>query len=256
MRLHELQARFMDALLGVDSPHSLQWLGAAEPARFEAYRRNVRAHFLGALHSTYPAVRRLVGEDYFRQIARRFQDRRPSRSGDLSHAGEFFPAYLEDLHAADEFSYLADVARFEWLIQESLLAAEHAPLCLGKLAGIAVERYERLHFDLHPTLRLFESRYPVLRIWEANVKSDAEPEAIDLGDGADCLAIARLQLQLKFHRLSRGEARLLRALESGAAIGDAVEAAGAAGAGAACEEFDATAALQRCVAAGVIVDFH
>jgi hypothetical protein len=242
--LRETQARFMDALLGVETDFP-----NATPAQLNVYRRNVRGNFVDALRSTFPAVWRLVGDDYFRQIARRFQDLRPSRSGDLTAVGEFFPSYLRDLHDADQFSYLADVARFEWLIEESLRAAEHAPLDLAKLSAVAVECYERLHFDLHPTLRLFESRYPVLSIWEANVGSDAEPDVIDLGSGADCLAIMRPRLQLKFHRLTRGEACFLRALQEGATIADAIEAAEASSV-----EFNASAALHRFVAAGVIVD--
>jgi hypothetical protein len=267
--LRETQARFMDALLAVEGPRTSERPNPSEPAAqhrspidapldcltdaaaapLDVYRNTVRGNFVDALRSTYPAVWRLVGEDYFRQIARRFQDLRPSRSGDLSAIGEFFPRYLCDLHAADQFSYLHDVARFEWLIEESLRAAEHAPLDLAKLSALAVECYERLHSDLHPTLRLFESRYPVLSIWEANVGSDAEPEVIDLDGGADCLAIMRPQHQLKFHRLTRGEADFLRALHEGATIADAIEAAGALD-----EEFDAGAALQRLVAASVIVD--
>lgn len=267
--LRETQTRFMDALFGVEGSRTPDWpnssdpaaqhgspidapldcLTNAAPAQLDVYRRNVRATFVDALRSTFPAVFRLVGEDYFRQTARRFQDLRPSRSGDLSAIGEFFPSYLCDLHAADRFSYLHDVARFEWLIEESLRAAEHAPLDLAKLSAVAVESYERLHFDLHPTLRLFESRYPVRSIWEANVGSDAEPEVIDLDGGADCLAIMRPQHQLKFHRLTRGEAGFLRALHEGATFADAIEAAGALD-----EEFDAGAALQRFVAAGVLVD--
>jgi hypothetical protein len=243
--LRETQMRFMDSLLGVRTVPPMP----LEPARLEVYRRNLRANFVDALRSTFPAVWRLVGEDHFRQIARRFQEFTPSGSGDLTVVGEFFPGYLRNLHAADEFSYLPDVARFEWLIQEALLAAGHAPLDLAKLAAVPIECYERLHFDLHPTLRLFESRYPVLSIWEANVGSDAEPEMIDLDSGADCLAIMRPQHQLKVHRLTGGETCLLSALHEGATLADAVEAAGALG-----KEFDASAALQRFVAAGVIVD--
>jgi len=49
--------------------------------------------------------------------------------------------------------------------------------------------------------------------------------------------------------LTRGEAGFLRALHEGATLAGAIEAAGALD-----EEFDASAALHRFVAAGVIVD--
>jgi hypothetical protein len=192
-----------------------------------------------------------VGEDYFRQTAGEFQRHHPSRSGDLSHCGQEFPDYLAQLHPGDEFTYLADVARLEWLIQESLLAAEHAPLDLAALGRIDPAVYDRLRFELHPALRLFESRYPALAIWEVNVGSDAEPPTIDLRCGADCLAVVRPRLQLQFLRLSPGEHCFLRAIAQAECFSAAVDCGGEADAA-----FDAAAALRRFVAAEAVVCFY
>ena len=259
--LRELQTRVMDALLDglilekdprgalaegvtslVDAPKETAL------SRLRVYRNNVRTNFVDALHSSYPALWRLVGEDYFRQIARQFHLRHPSRSGDLLHAGELLPDYLAELHRADEFSYLADVARLEWLAQEALLAADHAPLNLDKLAGVAPSAYDNLRFELHPALRLFESPYPAVRIREVNI-DEAEPEPIDLGSGADRVALMRRRLRLEFHGLSQGEYGLLDALRRGEPFAAAIDAGVAAD-----EEFDAAAALRRFVAIEAIVD--
>lgn len=254
MSLRDLQVSVMAALLDAppeDLAHARNLIipahGAAE--RLAIYRTNARANFRDALRSTYPAVVRLVGDEYFDQVARELQRRHPSRSGDLTHVGEHFADYLAELHHADGFRYLADIARLEWLIQESLLAPAHGPLDLTKLAAVAPEDYENLHFVVHPSLRLFASRYPALRIWDANVRSDATPDTIDLDSGADRIAILRAQLQLTFHRLSSAEQCMLRSLEDGATFADAV-----GGAAALDDDFDPSAALQRFVAAGVIVD--
>ena len=174
----------------------------------------------------------------------------PSRSGDLLHAGAAFAGFLAELHWADAYRYLGDVARFEWLCQEALLAAEHAPLSLEKLRGVAPAAYETLHFRTSPALRLFDSPYPVLRIWEVNVTSDAQPEPIDLASSAARLAIVRQRLELKFYRLSPGEKCFLDALQCGAACGAAIKSSSACD-----EEFDAGAALRRFVSAEAIVDF-
>jgi hypothetical protein len=251
--LRELQIHVMDALLGAERAPVFGLIasprGGAE-RRFGVYANTVQGNFRDALQSTYPAVRRLVGEDYFRQTAREFQRRHPSRSGDLLHCGQGFPNFLAQLHPDDGFTYLADVARLEWLIQESLLAAEHAPLNLASLARVRPAAYDGLHFELHPTLRLFESRYPALAIWEVNVGSDAEPPTIDLRSGADQVAIARHRLQLQFHRLSTGEHCFLQAFARGECFSAAVDC-GVEGDAA----FDASAALQRFVAAEAVVAF-
>jgi hypothetical protein len=251
--LRELQAQVMDALLGAMSP-AVTALIAGPPARaerrFGVYANTVQGNFRDALHSTFPAVRRLVGEDYFRQTAREFQRHHPSRSGDLLHCGEKFPNYLAQLHPDDEFTYLADVARLEWLIQESLLAAEHPPLDLAALGRVEPAAYDRLRFELHPALRLFESQYPALAIWECNVGGDAEPPTIDLRSGADRLAIVRHRLQLQFLRLNPGEHCFLREITRGECFSAAVDCGGEADA-----DFDAAAALQRFVAAESVVAF-
>jgi len=238
--LRSLQTDFLDALLG----------GELSEGRMRLYQSNVQANFVDSLHSSYPAIWRLVGEDYFRQAAREFQRSVPSRSGDLLHVGRAFPEYLAALHRDDQYRYLGDVARLEWLCQEALLAAEYAPMDVERLRAVAPSAYDGLRFELHPTLRLHHSPYPALRIWEANAVSEAEPEVIDLGGGSDCLALLRQRLKLTFHRLSRGEFAFLEAVARGAEFAAAIASAGAYE-----EEFDAGAALRRFVAAEAIVDF-
>jgi Putative DNA-binding domain len=267
--LRALQLRVMDALLGADlDSASALVLGASAAAteRLDVYRNNTLGNFRDALESSFPAVRRLVGEEYFRQTAREFQRRHPSTSGDLLHAGERFPQFLGELHGADRFSYLADVARLEWLVQEALLAGGHAPFDLGKLGAVDPEDYDALRFELHPSLRLFFSPFPALRIWETNVGPDADPqtdpEPVALDQGSDAVAILNPQLTLRLLRLGPGEAAFLHALQAGECFADAiaagVAAAGVPGAGlpAAGGAFDATAALRRFVQTGAIVDFR
>jgi hypothetical protein len=256
--LHSLQSQIMDALLNGEPQPAAALVAtgggadAISPARrLGVYGNNVRANFLESLNSSFPAVRRLVGEDYFRQLSRDYHRENPSRSGDLLHVGGAFAAYLAQLHGADQYRYLADVARLEWLCEESLLAAEHPALDLERLRSVAPSAYGALRFELHPALRLFESEFPALRIWEANVASDAEPAPIDLRAGADCLAIARVRLELKVHRLSGGEFTFLDGLRTGADFSTVIARAGARDAA-----FDAGETLRRFVAAEVIVDYQ
>jgi hypothetical protein len=224
--------------------------GMAGASRLRIYRNNLRDNFSRALRLTFPVVHRLVGADYFRQTAQSFQHRYPSRSGDLTHAGKSFPDYLGELHRADRFRYLSDVARLEWLIQESSLAADHAPLNLELLAGVDPSRYESLEFKLHPALRLFESPFPAHAIWEANVAENEDPPDIDLAGGGDRLAILRRPSNIEFLRLSEGELAFLRSLRAGVSFAAALTCGLAAD-----PRFDASSSLQRCVAAEAVVDF-
>ena len=262
--LRELQSGVIRALLDGEPDGAAPLIaarGIAPKHRLDVYANNARANFIESLISSYPAVRRLVGEDYFRQCARGFHTRHPSLSGDLQPAGAGFAEHLSELHGDDEFCYLGEVARLEWLVQESLLAADHGPLDLAKLQQVPAGDYDDLRFCLHPSARLFASKYPCVRIWEANVGNDAEPELIDLGTGPDRALLVRNRGQLNCHRLSCGEERFLQSVQAGERFAAAVERGAARNEGdtdadgATCA-FDAGAALQRFVLAGALVDFQ
>jgi hypothetical protein len=262
--LRELQSDVMHALLDGETGSAVALIaarGIAPKHRLDVYANNARTNFIESLISSYPAIRRLVGEDYFRQCARGFHTRHPSLSGDLQPAGTRFAQYLSELHGDGEFRYLSEVARLEWLIQETLLAADHGPLDLAKLQQVAADDYDDLRFCLHPSVRLFASKYPCVGVWEANVGSDAEPELMDLGAGPDRVLLVRNRGQLNCHRLSCGEQGFLQSIQAGERFAAAVECGAArneadvAGDGET-SIFDAAAALQRFVLVGSIVDFQ
>ena len=250
--LLELQRSFLGALLG-DPATVLPLIAGPGPVAADlvgVYANNAASNFLESLRLTYPAVLRLTGDDYFNQAVHAYRRDHPSRSGDLQGAGAAFPSYLAARHAGDVYRYLGDVARFEWLLQESLLAADHAPFDLQRLAAVAPEAYDELRFELHPAARLFESAYPAYTIWDANVGSDAEPATIDLDQGGERVLIGRSLGRSVFHPLSAAEHAFLEACAQRQRFDAAIAAAGAAD-----PNFDAGAVLQRFVLAGSIVAF-
>src|SRR5262249_12480482 len=63
---------------------------AQTAARLAIYRNNLHEGFINALALEFPVVQRLVGDDYFRQLAREFLHAHPSRAGDLHPIGAPF----------------------------------------------------------------------------------------------------------------------------------------------------------------------
>ncbi len=262
--LPELQADFLSAILDASPTGvSKEILGGniGSSRRLAVYADNSQANFLRGLRSTFPAICRLVGDAYFSRCAREFRRAHPSRSGDLTPAGAAFPDYLVARHGQDRFRYLGDVARLEWLYHECLTAAEHAAFDVTRLAAVPVNDYDHIRFHLHPSARLFSSPFPAAAIWEANVASDLEPEAIDLDRGGDRLLLLRKGNGVVFRSLCRGEHVFLESLARGSPLATALAEAFAAAlagteAAAPCDPgFDAAAALPAFVQAGAIVDF-
>jgi len=254
--LPELQADFLRAILDASPTRvSDAIVGGAVSAehRLAIYAKNAEANFLASLRASFPAVCRLVGDEYFTQCAREFRRAHPSRSGDLDPAGAAFPDYLAARHAQDRFGYLGDVARLEWLYHECLSAAEHTAFDLVRLAAVPADDYDHVLFQLHPSARLFTSPFPAVAIWEANVASDNEPELIDLDRGGDRVLLIRRGNGVAFRSLAAGEYAFLASLEHGSPFAAALAAAAEATEGG--TGFDAAAVLPTFVRAGVIVDF-
>lgn len=245
--LREIQRQFMRGILYGDSVP-----GLLPPAAVSIYANNARVNFTQTLKLTYPAIWGLVGEDYFRQCAREFHKRHPSGSGDLQHVGKDFSDYMATLHGADEFRYLADVARLEWAYQEALIESEFVPLDLSRLAQVEPRNYLDLRFRLQPSARLVESAFPILAIWEANVADEsAQEDRVDLNAGADRLLLIRTFDDVRIHRLTAGELTFLTRLRIRETFGEAVESAIDAD-----PVFDPGDSLKRFVALRAIVDFH
>src|SRR5712691_4666021 len=132
--LRDLQKLFDRALFDYTPDAAAPWIdgyetGAAQGvaidahARLAIYRNNLQEGFRKALALEFPVIERLVGEDYFRQLAASFQAEHPSRFGDLHCIGDPFARFLLQRFEDTQYAYLPDVATLEWAYQQSSVAA-------------------------------------------------------------------------------------------------------------------------------------
>ena len=150
------------------------------PANLSIYRNNSSIGFREALESTFPVVRRRVGEDYFRQLAAEYRSRFPSRSGDLFWVGRDFAEFLAG-YLGHDYAWLSDLARLEWSRAEVSVSAADTAIGAETLAHFAPTQLESLVFALRPSLRLHSSSYPVFTVWETNQTDNAPPVDQSLG---------------------------------------------------------------------------
>ena len=141
--LRELQLRFAAALFdgAVEpiAPHVLAGALGAD-ARLRIYRNNLREGFRKTLALEFPVIERLVGAQYFAQLALELLTEHPSRAGNLHHVGAPLAAFLRRRFAGTEHAYLPDVAELEWACQEALVAADSEPLDPQSLRRIDPKR--------------------------------------------------------------------------------------------------------------------
>lgn len=191
------QDDFADAVFSRDPDATIPGLTGPLSAEVATavYRNNVLEGFRETLQSIYGAIFQLIGEDCFRQTAYAYARESPSHQGDLNRYGSTFPEFLGHYPATHGLLYLPDMARLEWASHEAYQAAD-LPASTG----------------LHPSVRLVESDYPLLALWNLCQNPDGT-EVLDLDAlGGDRVLVARPQEEVLMRSVSSGEATWYRAL--------------------------------------------
>ncbi len=209
------QAVLPPGLVGPDGEPSLR--------RFAVYRNNVVVGLIDALKQSFPAVTRIVSDEFMTAMARIYVAGAPPESPILLHYGAGFAEFIAGFEPAQSLPYLADVARMERAWHEAYHAREAAPLDPSSLATLAPEDFERMIFKPHPSLRLVASPFPSLSIWQMNVDG-GEPEPIALEQPEKAIFL-RSQADVEARLVSFASFAFLQCLMRGETVTDALRAA-------------------------------
>jgi hypothetical protein len=242
--LHTLQQSFAAETLGptpTDLRQSIFDDGIDPASRLQLHQNNTLISLTGALNATFPTVARLVGDDFFGFLARRYVQSTPPQQGPLFTYGESFAAFIETFDAAQGLPYLPDVARLEWARNSAYYAADAEPIDVVDLANLI--------FRLHPSHRLVASNFPIQEIWRAN-QPEEEPSDITLDAGVHML-IVRPQFYVEHHVLDGGTFGFLVALAMGQTIDVATSAAQTHNA-----SFDVGSAISSLLLTNVFTSFQ
>lgn len=225
-----IQSAFAQALLDPerDCPSGLKTWNGSDPAmRFAVYRNNVVVSLIDALADSFPVTQALVGEEFFRAMAKVHIQAQPPRARVLTWVGEAFPDFIESFPPAAAVPYLADVARLELLRIHACHAADTPALDMGvmSLAFANPEALLKLQLTLHPSVQVLQSRHAVFSLWAAHQGelciSTVDPNV------AEAALVYRRDLEVEVTRLTGAESLFIHQVQRGerlASIAD--EAAG------------------------------
>jgi len=214
--------------------------GSGESPGMAAYRGNVFGNWSQALAGAYPIVRKIVGEDFFRGLAREYALGHPSTSGDLNEYGARFAEFVGAFEHTRDLPYLPDVARMEWLAHRAYYARDPAPF---ELHGLD----ESSRLRLTPPCALLASGWPLARIWTVHQDDYEGAFDVDLRSGPDRILVHRPGWRVQVRSLAPGDYRFLSMIRANKTLGEALEAALAEDAA-----LDVSLALARWVDAGVV----
>lgn len=231
MSLARFHEAFAEAVSGGGAAALSPMLTNADLCGLNVYRNNSARALTDALASNYPAVRRLVGEDWFASAASVYVKTAPPYMRTLVGYGESFPDFLA--HAPPEArtpDYLADVARLDRAWLEAHLAADERALAPEDLADLGGDTLAKLRLRLHASVRLVGIERTVYEVWAANRETPDKAQAARVVVlGAQTLLIWRPDAEVLHRLLSAGEAAFLSAVARGVSLGRAADEAELAG---------------------------
>ncbi len=208
--------------------------------RLEIYNRVYWFRLLSSLADDFPGLRAIIGQEAFDKVLLGYLTEMPSVSYTLRDLGSRLESWLRahpEFIAGHERMAL-DMVRLEWADIEAFDAAEYPVLSQAELAGLGEDPV----FHLQPNLQLLDLAYPVdellLKVREtqdpetdisSNVvmmdHSDSSPRnQLPLPKGKKVfLAVHRQENIVYFKRLKPEGFALLRALQQGQPLSQAIE---------------------------------
>ena len=230
MNLHDLQLAFSDALFNARDTQAHSFIegtsAGAKDKRLDIYRNNVFYSLTNALADLYPVIKRLVGDEFFNATASEYIHQRPPRSAAMVNFGGDFPEFLQEFEHTAGLSYLVDVAGVELAWHQAYHAEDVAALAPADFSAVRPEDLNVAKLVLHPSVRLLQSSFPVLQIWNANQEDKPSDELIDLDSGGIALCIYRPGYDVYVREIDSATYTLLRALQHYESLESAMSKAG------------------------------
>ena len=222
--LGSLQKTFALALLDRTRPVPAgirSSVGSSVERRFAVYRNNVFVGLTEALAIRFPVCVALVGGEFFREMARLYTEVSPPRSPLLMAYGDDFGDFVDSFPPAARVPYLGDIARLEAARTRAYHAADAKPLKVEALASLSSCAWGQARVELHPSVEVVRSAYPIVTIWNAH-NGGAERGPIDGSVPEDAL-IARPDVEVEIYELPAGGAAFLSCLLRGATFREAAD---------------------------------
>jgi len=187
MKLQLMQESFINQLKYFEADDTflaqLKPTGSLLPEQQLAiYQNNVRGALQSCLAQVYPVCQKILGEPYFKQLARGYIKTTPSNHADLNCYGGSFSDYIlsqcQQKKELYDFPYLSDLAQLEWLYHRVYFAANAPEFDFSAFAELTPLQQTYCIFEKAPCLEFMPSDYPILSIWKLNQTASSSQEIL------------------------------------------------------------------------------
>lgn len=169
MKLNKLQQQFSDSLL---YKSDLITSEIQEKEQFtshdllQIYRNSFVMGVSEALAATYRHTLSLVGETFFNTVTRQFILTQPPHENNIINYGDGFACFLDNLPQLKSMPYIAEMARFEWLLERTSDAQlQSQRLDIEKLSTLPEALFTTIIFNIPAQVSLFSSEQDILCLY-------------------------------------------------------------------------------------------
>ena len=221
MRQAEFRAGLLDPKRAV--PEGLtDGAGVPTQKRFDVYRNNVAVSLTEVLEASFPVIRKLVGDEFFKAMAGVYLRTHLPKTPMMMFYGDEMPTFLSRFGPAQSLAYLPDMARLEIAMRESYHAADARPVDAERLGALAPDALMAVKVVLAPSLRLVRSSHPIRGLYRANTEAEA-PAPVKRPEN---VLVTRPGFDPVQHRISDAAADFIEALRKDQPLGIAMTRAG------------------------------
>ncbi len=221
MKLEELQAAFVQELIGQEQPALRSQIvprGMSPLQRLAIYRGNGIAACRKALELIYPVCRTIVGDAFFKQLALQYIEAYPSLQPDLNVYGDAWPDFLQRSITTDtalrDLPYLADLAQLEWHYHAAYYADDDSTIDFVALQQVSTARQGDICWRCSASLAVMQSSYPLYAIWHGN-RGERAMDSVPGLEEPQYLCIYRKDFELKVELIDSRSYSLLQGILEG-----------------------------------------
>lgn len=228
--LDTLQRVFQDYLIHPDNNH-IETFTAEEKALPKAeqlaiYYNAYRLRLLDILAEDYPKLLLFMGEAAFDDCAILYLDAHPSRNFSVRYFGQHLSAFLRNTKPYADSPFLAELATFEWALNDTLDAPNAEIFQLETLQTIPGEKWGDLQFMFHPSLQVLHFEWDTVKLWQTleQAKDSARDLSIPIQLSKPITWIAwRNDLQSQYRSLTEIQALMLQILQANQSFAELCE---------------------------------
>jgi len=223
--LFDRQQQMMNFLLRGEeaiTEHIVQQGAISVETRLHIYRNAYQMRLRETIDTDHPVTGVFLGDELFDKMVQQYTDSFPSQYRSLRHFCDELPVFLADRKPFSEHPQIAELARFERLLLTVFDAPDAVAIDTSELSALAGTVWPNMKIKFHPSVRVFESRWNVVSVWQA-IKGDLPPPNSQWNKEA-CLLWRNRERMTEFVHLDAAELCMVKEFQHGSNFARVCEA--------------------------------